>query len=100
MQKMRKHRLSENGISNYRAQMITGGARGDLMICWCEQHHGILHLSEKSTLKINERSHKVGNFLEINFLYFSKKNFQILLVGDWSKNKIAQKSFFTPEMKP
>ena len=44
MQKMRNHRFSGNRISNYKAQMITGGARRDLMIWWCKQHHGILHL--------------------------------------------------------
>jgi hypothetical protein len=30
MQNMCNHQLFENRISNYRAQMITGGAKGDL----------------------------------------------------------------------
>ena len=32
-----------NGISNFRSQMTTGGAKGDFMIRWCKQHHGIYH---------------------------------------------------------
>jgi hypothetical protein len=40
-QKMREHRLCGNGISNYESQMTTAGVRGDFMIWWCEQHHGI-----------------------------------------------------------
>jgi hypothetical protein len=38
MQKMREHRLCEIGISNYRSQMTTGGARGGSMIWWCEKN--------------------------------------------------------------
>jgi hypothetical protein len=45
---MRKHRLSENGISNFGSQMTTYGARGDSMIWWCKQQHGIQHLQESS----------------------------------------------------
>ena len=40
-QKMRKHRLCGNGISNYRSQMTTGGATGDSLIWWCKQQDGI-----------------------------------------------------------
>ena len=48
MQKMRKHRLFGNGISNFRSQMTTWGARGDYSIWWCKQQHGIQHLQESS----------------------------------------------------
>jgi hypothetical protein len=40
-EKMRKHRLCENGISNYGSHMTTGGAKSDFMLWWCKQQHGI-----------------------------------------------------------
>jgi hypothetical protein len=66
---MRKHRLCGNDINNYRSQITTGGARGDFMIWWCEQHHDIEHLKKMSTFEINKESHQIRIFLEIHFCF-------------------------------
>ena len=97
MQKMRNQRFSGNRISNYKAQMITGGARRDLMIWWCKQHHGIQHLFEMLTFEINIDKHQNINFMEIHFYLFFRKNFEIF--ADWLKNKAAEQSLSTPEIK-
>ena len=70
MQKIRKHRLCENGIENCRPQLTTFGAGGGFKFGWCPQHHGFQALSERSRFRINNDGYSIRKFSEIHMNYF------------------------------